>query len=216
MIAIRRVTESATALNSGSAEELRELRGRFDRDNYVHLPGFLDPGVCEEIVAGIRGADFYEREDEQIASEGCMKPNITLAKLLLIANDERLFEAIRQITGCERIGCFDGRVYRMQASAGHYDSWHSDLVHHRMVAMSVNLSSEPYSGGVLEIRDRNSDEVVEASTPRRGDALIFRLAQHLRHRVTRVEGSAPRTAFAGWFKSQPSFLSILRGGEWQA
>ena len=36
-----------------------------------------------------------------------------------------------------------------------------------------------------------------------GDAIIFRLASHLQHRNTNVTGSTPKTAFAGWFRSDP-------------
>jgi 2OG-Fe(II) oxygenase superfamily len=217
MISIRRVSPTAPAFSSGSSEELADLRARFDREHCVWLPGFLDAGLCEEIVDGIRQADFYEREHGHIGTEGCMEPNAILATLLFIANDHRLFEAIRLITGCAAIGCFDGRVYRMQPSSGHHDSWHSDMADHRMVAMSVNLSEERYRGGDLQIRDLRSGDVVhEASNPRRGDALVFRLAEYLRHRVTPVEGPAPRTAFAGWFKSRPTFHSVLRGAGWSA
>jgi len=49
-----------------------------------------------------------------------------------------------------------------------------------------------------------------------GDAVIFRIADHLRHRVSPVEGDVPRVAFAGWFKSAPSFRSVLAGGPWTA
>ena len=98
MIAVRPVTPSAsaTALSGGSAEELAELRDRFDRDNLAQLPGFLDPAVCDEMISGIEAADFEDRQHGEIGSEGCMRSNATLAKLVLIANDERLFEAVRQ------------------------------------------------------------------------------------------------------------------------
>jgi hypothetical protein len=86
-----------------------------------------------------------------------------------------------------------------------------------MVAMSVKLGSDPYQGGVLQIRDQRHGEIVHEQPPvDPGDAVIFRLGEDLRHQVTAVEGTVPRTAFAGWFKSRPSFLSVLRGGQWSA
>jgi hypothetical protein len=146
-----------------------------------------------------------------------MEANSTLATLLLAANDARLFGVIREISGCGAIGCFDGRVYRLAADSGHHDSWHSDVADNRMIAMSVNLSPEHYEGGVLQIRERDSEEILhQEPAPDPGDAIIFRLDESLRHRVTAVEGEVPRTAFAGWFKSRPSFAEVLQGAGWSA
>jgi len=86
-----------------------------------------------------------------------------------------------------------------------------------MVAMSVNLSSEPYLGGELRIRDAGAGQPLYAAPdPAPGDVLVFRLAEHLRHRVMSVDGPVPRTAFAGWFKSRPTFASVLKGSSWSA
>jgi hypothetical protein len=35
-----------------------------------------------------------------------------------------------------------------------------------------------------------------------GDAMLFRTSKQLQHRVTDVVGNEPKTAFAGWFKSE--------------
>ena len=140
-----------------------------------------------------------------------------LASLLLAANDSRLFSFVSEVTGCGAIGCFDGRVYRLDPAQGHGDSWHSDVGDNRLVAMSVNLTPERYEGGVLQIRDEPSGEVTaEVGETALGDAMIFRIAERLRHRVSQVKGDVPRIAFAGWFKSAPSFRSVLAGGPWTA
>ena len=98
----------------------------------------------------------------------------------------------------------------MIPDCGHYDSWHDDLIEHRIIAMSINLSTEIYSGGLLQIRNRNSEEIIqEVANVGFGDAIVFRLANSLQHRITNVEGIVPKTAFAGWFRSQPDFLSFL-------
>jgi hypothetical protein len=36
------------------------------------------------------------------------------------------------------------------------------------------------------------------------------LANDLEHRVTEVVGIHPKTAFAGWFRSQPDFFALLK------
>jgi 2OG-Fe(II) oxygenase superfamily len=217
MIGIRGVSATAPEFSSGSEEELAELRASFEREHCVRMRSFLDPGLFDGIVRGVERARFYERSHGRIGLEGCMEANSTLATLLLAANDKRLFGVIREITGCGPIGCFDGRVYRLSPTSGHHDSWHSDVADNRMIAMSLNLSTEPYQGGVLQIRERDSEKVLhEEPSPDPGDAIIFRLGESLRHRVTAVDGDVARTAFAGWFKSRPSFAAVLKGAGWSA
>jgi 2OG-Fe(II) oxygenase superfamily len=217
MIGIHEVGASVPEFSSGSEQELASLREQFGREHCVRLGGFLDPQLFERIVCGVEEASFYERSHGRIGLEGCMEANSTLATLLLAANDPRLFGVIREITGCGPIGCFDGRVYRMAPASDHHDSWHSDVADSRMIAMSVNLTRRPYEGGVLQIRETDSEQILhEESAPDPGDAIIFRLDESLRHRVTAVEGEVPRTAFAGWFKSRPSFAEVLRGTGWSA
>jgi hypothetical protein len=77
--------------------------------------------------------------------------------------------------------------------------------------MTINLSNEIYSGGALQIRERESGRIIsEVPNVSAGDAVIFRLSDKLQHRITRVEGSASKTAFAGWFKAEPNFSAMLR------
>jgi hypothetical protein len=156
--------------------------------------------------------DFYERVHEGIGSEACLGANSPMLGLLwLLVNDDRLFRVVEAVTGCPHIGSFHGRVYRFTESPSHHDSWHDDLADNRLIAMSINLSSEAYDGGVLQIRDSTSGEILhEESNTGLGDALIFRLAPGLQHQVTNVSGSRPKTAFAGWFKSAPDFKALLR------
>jgi hypothetical protein len=98
----------------------------------------------------------------------------------------------------------------MVSGSGHYD-WHDDVSEDRMVALSINLSKEIYSGGILQIREWESQRIIqEAANVGFGDGILFRLADSLEHRVTDVEGRVPKTAFAGWFRSQPDFLSMVK------
>ena len=83
---------------------------------------------------------------------------------------------------------------------GGADSWHGEIFGHGIVEMSIDLSSRPYSGGVLETRNRYTGEVVHREPETApGDALLVRLAPSVQHRVTAVEGDFPRTVYAGRF-----------------
>lgn len=140
-----------------------------------------------------------------------MRHNTTTELLHFLVNDPRLFQIIQQITGCALIGCFSGRVYHVVPGRGHHDSWHTDMVQRRMIAMSINLSAESYRGGVLQIRERESKRMIhEVANIGLGDAIIFRIASHLEHRIADVEGAVAKTAFAGWFRSQPNYRALLK------
>jgi len=201
------------AVFSGSLADLKHLRTQFDQNHYVHLPEFLGKQFLDIIRRRISQAAFYERVHEGIGSnkELCMRNDFVSSLFHFLLNGYQLFRLVQEITGCDRIGSFEGRVYRIISGHGHLDAWHNDLVDHRLVAISINLSEEAYSGGILQIRDRRSRQIIhQVTNVGAGDAILFRLAPHLEHRITEVEGSVPKTAFAGWFKSQPDFLSMLK------
>jgi 2OG-Fe(II) oxygenase superfamily len=205
------------AFSPGSQAEREELRDEFEQRDCAVLEGFFEATLLEELLPRLERTGFRARAHGHIGTEDSMEAGGPLASLLLAANDPRLFEFVMEVTGCGAIGCFDGRVYRLDPARGHGDSWHSDVGDNRLVAMSVNLTSERYEGGTLEIRDQRSGEVTaKVGGTALGDAVIFRIAEHLRHRVSRVQGEVPRIAFAGWFKSAPSFRSVLAGGAWTA
>jgi hypothetical protein len=83
----------------------------------------------------------------------------------------------------------------------------------RVVAVSINLSTGVYGGGVLRIRKVGSQQILsEAHNTGFGDALIFRVDPSLEHRITPVEGDVPKTAMAGWFKTQPEARSLFARG----
>lgn len=216
-IQVQLPTGAGTALSPGTRDDHTALLDRFRRDHCVSLPGFFDPTFLNQIAPEIERASFYRRQHRKIGAEGCMEVNATLARLLFAVNDRRLFSVIEAVTGCGSIGCFDGRVYRLDASGRDRDSWHSDVGDNRLAAMSVNVGAEPYLGGALQIRDASSHELLyEAGPTHPGDALLFRIAPSLEHQVTAVTSDAPRTAFAGWFKSRPSFRAVIEGKGWSA
>lgn len=203
------ITKSGTVF-SGSAEDLERLRIQFDQQHCIRLPGLLEPGLLQVFHDQIEEGQFNERVHEGIGSnkELCMQDHRTAVRLHFLLNGQQLFQVIQEITRSGRIGCFMGRVYRVIPGHGHHDSWHDDLAEHKMIAMSINLSAEVYAGGILQIRDRESKQILhEVANTGFGDVIIFRLARNLQHRITEVQGTVSKTAFAGWFLSQPDFLS---------
>jgi hypothetical protein len=189
------------------------MRRAFEASHAIRLPRFFDAELLAMVRDTVRHASFSDREDEGLAREQCMDQNSMLGMLFLILNDHRLFDAIRRISGCAPIGSFAGRVYLMRQGAGHYDRWHSDVDGARLIGMSVNLTEGEFKGGRFELREAGArDAAWSIANGGPGDAVLFRIADTLQHRVTEVEGDVPRVAFAGWFQSQPDFLSVLKRG----
>ena len=80
--------------------------------------------------------------------------------------------------------------------------------------MSVNLTESEFTGGVFELRNRTAEDLqwsIANTSP--GDAIVFEISDNLRHRVTAVEGTVARVAYAGWFQSRPEFLALLKRTE---
>jgi 2OG-Fe(II) oxygenase superfamily len=196
-----------------SPESLAEMRRCFDRSHGIHLPGFLHPQLLDIAQRSIREASFYDRADEDLALEQCMHNNTLVAMLYLIVNDQGLLGTVRHITGCDSITAFIGRVYQMRSGVGHYARWHNDLYGARRIGMSVNLSDGEFNGGIFELREADAPTVRWAiANTGPGDAILFRVAEGLQHRVTPIEGHVARIAFAGWFQSGPDLLSLLKAG----
>jgi hypothetical protein len=191
---------------SASSEEMERLRAEFDPRHCLRMPRLLEPATLAWMQQRIEQAPFLENVHPGVGTEMALTRHNITGLLQFLANNPKLFGAIERITGCGRIGCFAGRVYRMVPGSGHHDSWHSDTIEHRLIGMSLNLSTAVYAGGVFQLRDSRTKQLLcELPNIRSGDAILFRIAGWLQHRITSVEGAAAKTAFAGWFKSEPDY-----------
>src|SRR6185437_16971122 len=81
---------------------------------------------------------------------------VAAGAILALTNDPPVFDVVREITHCEAIGSYRFRVYRMDAAAGHTDTWHGDDDGNRLLTLSINLGAEPFEGGALELRRRGT------------------------------------------------------------
>jgi 2OG-Fe(II) oxygenase superfamily len=191
-------------------DEIDGLHQQFHRKHFIRLRELLSEDLLERFYSEIEEANWRERVHNDIGVEVCLSDPGIASLMNFLWNDQDLFRLLERITGCEPIGSFEGRVYRMIPNSGHYDSWHTDYGEHRLLAMSVNLTKGTYEGGLLQIRRHGSAEpAVDAPNTEFGSAVIFRIAEGFEHRVTNVEGNVARTAFAGWFKSQPDIWETL-------
>jgi hypothetical protein len=206
-----RVGEAGAARTADGAE-IALQKARFRDRHAVKIAGFLEPSFLAKVQSWLRAATFAPKSHEGIGSELVCWNSPAADALLFVVNDPAVFKLITEVTGVGPIGCFLGRIYRMTAESAHHEFWHSDVGDHRLLALSVNLGEEPYRGGVTVLREQGkpaTEQVLENTTP--GDALLFRIDEALEHTLTDVEPGPPKTAWAGWFRSQPSFRDVLAG-----
>jgi len=193
----------AGAQVSGSEAELNFLRSEFERQHWLLLPDFLDAPLLDLIQRKL-GETEYRVVDRETGVE--LRPIDCTAYLAteLLLNSPKLFRAIEQLTGCDTVACFSGRIYRRPPSSDYFNRWHTDLADDgRMIALTINLTPEPYRGGALQIRSSRSRELLcEVHNSAYGDALIFPVDERFEHRVGQVEGTTAKTALAGWFRSK--------------
>ena len=203
-----------TGANIPSAvDEFAALRKTFVEQHWLLLPNFLDARLLELIAKKLEGVE-YRVVDRETGVE--LRPIDCTAYLAteLLLNSPSLFRAIEQITGCARIACFSGRIYRRPASSNYFNRWHTDITDEgRMIALSINLNPERYKGGALQIRSAKTHEILcEVYNHNYGDAIIFPVDEEFEHRVCEVESSAAKTALAGWFRSKPDPNSLFGRG----
>ena len=207
------ITKSDTIF-SEQAEDLKKLRSDFDNKHYIRLPELLDDNLLKVVWEKINQTKLSEINEKKYGIDSVysrIKDKTIKGIIQFLLNDQTLFRFIEKVTGCSTIGCFTGRIYCMNPAYGHYDSWHNDLSENRMIAISINLSTEIYSGGTLQIKDLSSDKIVhEVANTGFGDAIIFQIAPYLNHRLTEVTGEFSRTFFAGWFRSSPVYKPIFK------
>jgi hypothetical protein len=202
------LAEGTYSVDLPSERAIQAGREQFATSHHLRLEGFLDAHLMRRITGEIDSARFYERSHGEMGVESCMDTNPLLGFMLFLMHDPRLLGTLESITGLDGLRSFVGRVFRMDPQENHYDAWHNDLAHGRLLALSVNLGREPYSGGSLQLRrygQEEADQEVPNTVP--GDAVLFRIDPALEHRVLPVTGSVPRTALAGWFTSDPVFLN---------
>jgi hypothetical protein len=192
-----------------SPAQLRSAREHFEQHDYVRMPGFIEPGFFRVIQRYLRGATFEER-DWNSGHDLTLINNPLHDVFHVLLNDPKLFRLLVRVTGCRPIGCFKGRLYRMVARKGLLFDWHPDIKNNRKLAPSINLSDAPYRGGTLELRERSGDVREVVPNLGFGDAIVFRVAEHLEHRLTPVVGKIPKTAVAGFFCSRPKYSSVGR------
>src|SRR5688500_12225351 len=112
----------------------------------------------------------------------------------MLLNNPSLVDVIQQITSRSTLGSYLGRIRRELPHTGQHGSWHNDAGPKRLIAITVNLGVEPYSGGLFQMREKGSKRLLaEIANTGLGDAVIFQVGPGYEHRTNPVEGAVART-----------------------
>ncbi|MEK7436109.1 MAG: 2OG-Fe(II) oxygenase [Pseudomonadota bacterium] len=196
-------------------DEVLRLKSEYQAHSCVRLPGLLGADLLKYLLTRLEQQPWIRRDHGGIGADEVLDDESARRLLHFVANAPGFLEAIRVIGCCPEISEFRGEVYRLAPNSDHYDTWHSDAAQtrkQRLIGMSINLGSRAYSGGVFQLRDEETARTIfEVANTGYGDAILFRLSNRLKHRVTPVTGSEPRMAFAGWFRTgATNFYASLR------
>ncbi|MGO9604650.1 MAG: 2OG-Fe(II) oxygenase [Candidatus Binataceae bacterium] len=193
--------------------QIERLRAQFRDAHHICLPQLLEPDLVNFLLERMENAQWETKIHPEIAEEHVLDDFPALSLLDFVVNQPGFRELIEEVTDTAPLRRFKGRIYRMIPGEGHYDKWHTDVPgYQRLVGMTMNLSPEVFRGGAFVMREQQSKRVVaDVANTGLADALIFRIAPTLEHRVADLEGDKAKTAFAGWFVSNDlDFFEELR------
>ena len=198
---ILQITKVGTNVST-SDDEFAALRRQYQEQHWLRLPNFADSSLLELVERKLSQSEYCVVDRETGVELRPVDCTAYLATELLL-NSPQLLRAIEQITGCQHLVCFSGRIYRRPPKSDFYNNWHTDVTDEgRLIALSLNLTPEQYEGGALEIRSAATKELIcEVHNSGYGDAVIFPVDERFEHRVCPVEGTIAKTALAGWFRS---------------
>jgi hypothetical protein len=191
--------QKSTVVVDSADVERRMLE--FREKQCVVLPKLLEPPLLEFLLERMERGRWLNSINEGIGHEVILDDAPARGLLHFGMNTPVFLNAVQEISGCGPLTRFWGRVYRFNPNSGHSAAWHGDRGN-GLIGMSLNLSRRSYEGGLFQLRELHTERMLaEIANVGWGDAMLFRIAEHLEHRVSEVTGAEPKTAFAGWFMS---------------
>jgi hypothetical protein len=204
-------TNSGVELSATPAR-LAEAKAEFDRRKLLHLPGLLSPELAQRVRTGIERDGFEEPPEVQAGSPDAvyrgvyqgkvgedLRPGETSQVITARTNDPKLLEFVATITGTPPLARCIGRVFRIAPCPDDL-VWHTDAEGGRMADLIINLNAVPHEGGLFEMRDGRSREIInQVGKTAFGDGLLIRISPDLEHHYKAITGSIPKITFSGWF-----------------
>lgn len=173
----------------------------FRAQHAIVCPGLLAAPLLARLTERCDAGRFVPDEVEGLGTRESESPQVVGGALNVLLARAPLYRWLEAVTGCDPIGAVSGRVVQTRPNGTDQLRWHDDLDEpERLLAVTIDLGSVPYTGGVFELRRVGEpDGVRRFRHARAGTGLIFALSPALQHRVTRLEGGGPRRLYTGWF-----------------
>lgn len=115
-----------------------------------------------------------------------------------LMNDQSVLHTLEEITGHKGLHNFNGRIYKLDSSVAGMD-WHQDMDGNKKISVTINISTEIFTGGELIIHNKVTGEIQKFHNVGYGDAIFFEVNKDYQHRVLPVTGDVPKLAVAGWY-----------------
>ena len=190
--------------------KIQDYKDEFAATSCIFIPELLSGNILRNILKKLDETTFetkFETDSSGKFGKVLFVPlqNPVVFTFQLLLNDRDFFSMLQEITSCAEIGNFVGRIHRSLGGENHAIEWHSDNSDNRLLAMTLCLGTDEYTGGKFQMRETEGEQIVrEFGQLNPGNAIIFKISPGLEHRLTSVE-TGRRTVGVGWFRSKPDF-----------
>ncbi len=196
---------SITAATTSILGDPAPYRTLFDVQSSLRLDGVFAPDLLAKLVSTAAAAPFIEDHVAKIGLREIEAQQRVGASINLILGRHGWLDWLEQATGQAPLRATTGRLVQTRANGTDGLTWHNDMDQpQRMLGLVLNLSDQPFEGGLFEMRRTGQDRpfhTVQHDRP--GSILVFAVNREIEHRVTPVTAGGPRRVFAGWVMARP-------------
>ncbi len=181
--------------------DVAEAKAQFARYRAMHLGQVFEPGFLQTLLRFSAETVFGPEESNAGFREKELPPKRVGRVISLALNRPELLRWLEEVTGCERLESFAGKLAQTLRRKGDELVWHDDYSKGelRRLAVVIDMSTEQYEGGEFQLRMReDKTPLLEHHYERVGSALIFEVGREVEHRVLPLVSGGPRRIFAGW------------------
>ena len=183
------------------------LSTRFRRMPALVCRDVIDPMLLDRLRARCDASAFVADPVQGIGLREVEAQPVVAATFCVMLQRPAFRRWVEQVTGAPPLATVKGAVAQTWPADGFGLGWHDDDEpgqRGRQIAITIDLSSTPFTGGMFELRRRGGEVIGRFRHDRPGSALIFAVDPSLEHRLLPIAEGGPRRVFAGWFHSAPA------------
>jgi 2OG-Fe(II) oxygenase superfamily len=182
------------------ADAERVPHPRFARDRALLCRAGIEPSLLGRLIQACDHASFVSKTFSDIGHRWTESPPLIATAISIALNRPDFMRWLMNATICGQIDHVSGHLAQSRAGGQDQLDWHNDTHANYRLGVTVHLSDCKYGGGIFELRDFGSKEILFShSDPRPGDVVLFSIDPWSEHRVTAVEHGGPRLVYSGWF-----------------